>query len=418
MMLLGWRIFAKRPACPARRSGISLVVALAIGLQTSRRSRAEDHADYKYEDYMEESRRIHVETDSILFEADLLPWLTTRGNLVYDAISGATPNGAPPQLFPETYLARMQDIRRAGYLESDLRFGRETFTPQISYSRESDYESIGLSLGYALDFNEKNTTLNLAVAHDFDHVIFTPNMPLIDPSLDGSRAHKNSTELLAGVRQLLGAGTVLTANASFGVESGDLNDPYRGVFFGDLQPNPQPGDLPSLFPEVRPRHRLKEIAYLSLTQFATPLNGSIETSYRFYHDSYGIFANTLSLAWFQKLGGHLVLSPSFRFYEQTAASFYYTSVPNDPGFGDPQFPGPNFPTYYSSDYRLSSFNSYTYGFSVTWKLNQHVNLDAAYERYDMRGADGVTSTLLYPKANVLFFVARLWPWIRNQFFKG
>ena len=44
----------------------------------------------------------------------------------------------------------MHDIRRAGYLESDLRVGRQTFTPQISYSRESDYESIGLSLGYTL----------------------------------------------------------------------------------------------------------------------------------------------------------------------------------------------------------------------------------------------------------------------------
>ena len=71
--------------------------------------------------------------------------------------------------------------------------------------------------------------------------------------------HKDSSDFLAGVSQLLGPKTVLTANLSLGVESGDLNDPYRGVFFGDLQPNPQPGDLPSLFPEVRPRHRLLTI---------------------------------------------------------------------------------------------------------------------------------------------------------------
>ena len=132
----------------------------------------------------------------------------------------------------------------------------------------------------------------------------------------------------------------------------------------------------------------------------TPLNGSVETSYRFYHDSYGIFANTLSLAWFQKLGGRLIVSPSFRFYDQTAASFYRSSVPNDPNIGDPQVPGPDFPTYYSSDYRLSSFVSFTYGLSLTWKINPHVSLDAAYERYDMRGTDGVTSALLYPKANI------------------
>ena len=75
----------------ARYFGIlTMAVALAVGLQTSRLSRADDHADYKYEDYMEESRRIHVETDSVLFEADLLP-NTTPWQFYYDASSQSDP---------------------------------------------------------------------------------------------------------------------------------------------------------------------------------------------------------------------------------------------------------------------------------------------------------------------------------------
>ena len=44
---------------------------------------------------------------------------------------------------------------------------------------------------------------------------------------------------------------------------------------------------------MRPRHRSKEIAYLSLTHFVKPLDGSVEVYCRFHHDSFGIYANTV-----------------------------------------------------------------------------------------------------------------------------
>src|SRR5581483_11005551 len=244
----------------------------------------------------------------------------------------------------------------------------------ISYSKESDYKSVGLSLNYAFDFNQKNTTLNLGVSQNFDQVIFTPNTD--DPALFGKTAYRNNTDFLVGINQLLDPKTALTANVSLGTDSGDLNDPYRQVYFQDFLPQ----TVPTLFPEIRPRHRLKEVAYLSLTHFVTPVDASVEGSYRFYHDSFGIYGNTVSVAWLQKLGNHLVLSPSFRFYQQTAASFYVTCLPAN--VEDPQLasigPPSSFgftsgpPTYYSSDYRLSSFVSFTYGMSATWKINQHV----------------------------------------------
>ena len=64
----------------------------------------------------------------------------------------------------------------------------------------------------------------------------------------------------------------------------------------------------------------------------TPLNASIEASYRFYHDSYGIIANTVGVQWFQKIGQAAVVSPSFRYYRQGAANFYGIQFPGDPNF--------------------------------------------------------------------------------------
>ena len=42
--------------------------------------------------------------------------------------------------------------------------------PQFSYSQESDYASRGISLTHAYDFNQKNTTIVLGIAHNFDSV--------------------------------------------------------------------------------------------------------------------------------------------------------------------------------------------------------------------------------------------------------
>ena len=374
---------------------------------------------------MEDNRRIHVENHSALLEADLLPWLSIEGNLVYDAISGQTPTGAPVQ--NSNFLAELKDIRRAGYIAGSFALANATLTPQFSYSKESDYKSIGPSLTGSLDLNEKNTTLNFGVAANFDQTIFTPHMSLIDPSLYGSTSAKKSWDYLAGVTQLLSPTTYITFNATLGLESGYLNDPYRGTYFA-ADPGAGPGGPADLTSELRPRHRNKETEFISINQFITPLNGSAELAFSTYHDSYGIFAQTASLAWYQKIGDHVVVSPSFRFYTQTAASFYYVTVPANyatPGqvsivsqlnaLGVPlaltdldpaATSGP--PKYYSSDYRLSSFNTYTYGLNATWSICKYASFDASYERYEMRGTDGLTPQQAYPSAHVFTVGMRFW----------
>jgi hypothetical protein len=196
--------------------------------------------------------------------------------------------------------------------------------------------------------------------------------------------------------QLFGPKAYLTVNASLGYEHGYLADPYRSVMFASqLQTTP---DDAALNPEVRPRHRNTQIFYASWTQFVTPLNGSYEFSYRFFHDSYGIIANTAELDWHQKIGRNLVISPVFRYYVQNAADFYYTLVPDFNGA----------PSFYSSDYRLSELESFATGVTVTWRFYKHLSLDVSYMRYVMRGLDGVTSQTAYPSANVVSFGLRAW----------
>ncbi len=386
----------------SRRLVSSTPALIVIYLYQCLRGQAENQAGFRFETYQEDGGRIGVETDSILFELQPRSWLNITGEGVYDAISGFTPTGAPPPstiTFVETPpppgassasvpLSHMEDARWAGSLGATLSYKRNRFTPQFSYSQESDYISRGAALNYSVDFNDKNTTLNLGWSHDWDSVL--PHGFLYQVE------HKNSDDILIGVNQLLNPKAVLGVNFTYGHASGYLNDQYKGVLF-DNEPQGDPSS-PALEPENRPRTRDRFIGYVLLTQDVAPYDASLEVSYRLSDDSYGIIANTVQLSWFQKLGKHVVLSPMFRYYRQNAAEFYAT-----------RFPDYNTrPTFYSADYRLSEFESFAAGLSLNWKIRDWLSLDVAYQRYVMKGLDSVTSQSAYPSANVFTLGTRIW----------
>ncbi len=256
-----------------RPSFKALMVALALYCSGRFSSGAENHVDYKYELYTEEADRILVHTHSALFEQKLAPGVALKGALVYDGISGATPTGGPPPPgSKQVPTVEIDDVRRAGYVEPSFRFGPHTLAPQFAYSREEDYESVGVSLNYLVDFNKRNTTLNLGIAHNFDRV---------EGSYLGNETEKkDATDVLIGLTQVLTPTTLFNTTLTIGTAHGYLSDPYKGFRFTGY-PDPE-----ALFPEKRPGHRTKQIVSTTLTQFIEPLNGSAEFTYRFYHDSH------------------------------------------------------------------------------------------------------------------------------------
>jgi hypothetical protein len=456
---------ARRLRAHRRAQLIAMTVALTLLLLRVNRSLGqEDEVGYRKSYYQEDDNRINVTTDTMQFDVGLRNNVRVNGDVVIDAISGATPTGAPPQTqwpFPtfnnlyqlayqnsyasqysqfiannqiyvdsglETYqqltndatayaqltapniatnsatasyqsltnnpnihnnkvpLTQMHDHRTAFSLAVPVTFGPHLVTPSFAFSVESDYTSFAGALNYSVSLNDKNTIVSAGWAHNGDSVR--------DDLFNWQT--KTTDDAFLGVQQLFGPKAYLIVNASLSFEHGYLADPYRGVMFADvLQYNP---DDPALSPEIRPRHRNSQILYVSWTQFITPANGSYELNYRFFHDSYGIFANTAELDWHQKIGKNLVITPMFRYYVQNAADFYYILVPDSN----------NPPTFYSSDYRLSQFESFAAGLTVTWRVYKHLSLDASYLRYVMRGLDGVTSQSAYPSANIISIGCRIW----------
>lgn len=385
------------------RAGAGLV-ALFARLFNPQRVAAADHAEFKYELYKEQDHRIEVNTGLFQFEKSIGASTVLRGETVYDAISGASPTGGPP--LPghgRVPVSDLTDTRNAGSLELTQRMGRQTFTPQLAYSTESDYESWGISLNDAIDFNGKNTTLFVGASHNFD-TVYAGNSPYLPAD---AKNRKDSTDVLLGVTQVLGPKTLLTVNGTFGYTDGYLTDPYKGIRF-DAWELLAPGNPSFIFYEKRPGYKSREIAYASLTQFVTPANASVELAYRFYHDSFSIDAHTVSLTWFQKLGERLSIEPSLRFYRQTEASFYHHRVPESQGLPIPGFFTSTTPRVYSADYRLSALSSWTCGVKVRAKVCRYASLEAAYKRYAMEGDDRHTSSSAYPKANIFTLGLTAW----------
>jgi len=451
----------------SERRKAALVLAILLPLLRLSRvcAQEENEVGYRKEFYREDDHRINVDTDTANFNVNLNSTVSLSGNVVMDAISGATPTGAPPQTkwpFPTyndlfsrafnqvyagqfnqylsdnviyadagyiTYqqltndasafaqssastiatnnanssyqsltnspkfhrntvpLVHMHDYRTAFSLQAPIVLGIQEITPSVSYSTESDYHSYGGALNYSVALNDKNTTLNAGYSHNSDRVrddVF-------------KWRDKDTDDILMGVVQLFSPKSYLTVNGTIGFERGYLADPYRGVMAEENFPQVNPKDA-ALFPERRPRHRNKQVLFVGWNQFFTPLNGAVEASYRFYHDTYGIFAHTVELDWHQKIGKRIVISPMVRYYEQNAADFYYVLVPD---FN-------NLPPAYSADYRLSNLQSISGGVNITWRVQKHVSFDVGYLRYVMQGLDDVTSPSAYPSANVYTVGMRLW----------
>ncbi len=405
------------------------VLALAVPLVGVSRSRADDSVGISHQTYAEEHGRIQVNTETLRIQKTLAPWLDLTLNQVYDGISGATPTGGPPikqlrmrdpgtgaAIPPSSitgYTRQLDgvsgasqsgpviramsqnkvpvtdspDYRNATDLAFAVTYGPHRLVPEVSYSNESDYRSYGFALNYTYEFNDKNTTLSLGWSHAYDRVLANKNMFLAESEV------KNTDNFMIGGTQLLGPGTILGANLTLGYAHGYLNDPYRAVVFEES--NLDPDNRVVFSGEQRPSHRSSQALLLSLTQAIAPLDASIEGTYRFYHDSYGIFAHTVQVAWFQKFGKSLVVSPSARYYHQSAADFYGIQFPGDP-INDPD----RVPRFYSADYRLSNLQAFTLGLETTIKLGEHFDLHLGYQRYWMHGLDHETDQSTYPRANI------------------
>jgi hypothetical protein len=340
--------------------------------------------------------------------------------LTIDALTGATPNGALPQPFPQTFTApsgrntfttppgefpiddSFRDTRVAISADWEQPLGRlYAMNVGISGSKEYDYLHLGVNAKLSRDFNNRNTTLSGGFAFASDELTpvgrvpdpLTPMRVARDDDDDDDNGNgsasgrvaaedKEILDLVLGVTQVISQNFLVQLNYSYSEATGYLNDPYKIVtvvdpITGEAVPVPQlPGiDGPShlnLY-EHRPDSRTKHSLYAQGKYY---MSGKVlDTSYRYMTDDWEIDSHTLDMRLRFPMGDRMYLEPHLRFYTQSAADFYTISLTN----GDP------LPEYASADYRLGDFDAITAGLKFGWKTGGGNDMSLRAEIYSQSG---------------------------------
>src|SRR6202451_72262 len=301
-------------------------------------------------------------------------------NVTFDALSGASPNGALPSRNPQTFSSpsgksQHQYTTAPGQLPVDpdyhddrIAVGGNWTTPftrldQVTVggkvSAEDDFFSATVSASIAHDFNEKNTTLSFGIDNEYDSIHPIGGAPV--PGSDYELAEKQTGgKTKDGVGVLLGVTRVMTRNwlSEFNISldrfKGYLNDPYKFISIIDSA-----GGTAGYEYESRPDQRTRKSAYWE-NRVAWSSQVSTALSLRYMSDDWGVRSDTaqLRLRWtFSNRDRYI--EPTYRWYRQTAANFYmpFILTTEKPTSG-----------YESSDSRLGAFRALTYGVKYAQKL--------------------------------------------------
>lgn len=339
---------------PAGKLG-AVLLAAAMTLPGARLAQAESAPErgligFKYLDYAESQPgrdRVKVRAPSVMGMVPIAGEWSVTGSYTYDAVSGASPS------YHTRDLTKLEDQRRAYDFGLTRYFSRGTLTVAAARSKESDYLSRSASVLGSLFSEDKNTTLTLGAGFTTDK---------IEPSYGGFQDRKRIADYLIGVTQVLTRQDILQVNLGYGHGWGYFSDPYK------------------LYDE-RPRERNHATLLGRWNHHFDATDGISRLSYRYYRDNWKIRSHTVTAEYIQPVGDGWKLTPSLRFYRQTAASFY---LPVDPAVApDPTIPPPGFDNY-SEDQRLSGFGALTYGLKVAKQIDKDWLVDVKYEQYRQR----------------------------------
>ncbi len=294
-------------------------------------------------------------------------------NLGIDSLTGASPSGrVAADGSGGLRLTSIEDTRSSGAVSYSRRL-TESYNSSIglTVSDENDYNHLGVNVSLSKELDQKNTVLSIGLAQSSDSISAvggnkTAGASTSSASLIGEQ-DKDVTDVVFGLTQVLSKNSIAQINYSYSQNSGYLNDPYKVVSIIDSDGKPV-----DFVHEKRPDDRTGNSLYMALN---TKTNtGTFKPSFRYYTDDFGIDSQTLEFRFAKQLANDREIEPYLRLYHQTNADFYRAQMPRTEAT----------PAYFSSDYRLSEFNSYTLGFHYRWKGGNDVkySIGASYYYQD------------------------------------
>lgn len=399
-----------------RSTAASLAAATCtlLGTATTAPVQAQEENNWEFDTallyYGETDDRVQDISLNVLARRNFIDDKVLSLSLGVDTLTGATPIGAISSNGPQTFTSpsgaavatrpaneiplddTFLDTRVAVSANWQQPWGRlYSVGAGVSASDEYDYLHLGANFKLSRDFNQRNTTVSLGLAFSSDELdpvggAPTPLSAMLDVGDVSNRTadqSKDVMDIVLGVSQVVNRNLVLQLNYSFSNSDGYLNDPYKIVSLvdpitGDPVPRiPTPGiEGPSheyLF-ESRPDERTKHSFFGQAKYY---MSGRVlDASYRYMTDDWDVDSHTVDVRYRWPLGNSSYLEPHVRFYTQTEADFYRTSLAS----------GSPLPVNASADYRLGSFDAITLGMKYGRKLASGNEWNARLELYTADGS--------------------------------
>jgi len=249
------------------------------------------------------------------------------------------------------------------------------------FSIEDDYRSVNVGASIERSFQSRMTTLSGGLGISMDEIdpvnehVFPPGSTYDTRDKD----YKQSYTVNAGISRIINRNTIFQTSLTYNHSRGNLDDPYKLVFFLDdleLRSDARPGS----------RHQLSWLT--RLRRHSPRFHGTLHLDYQFYIDSWDIQSHTAEVAWYQDILDWATLVGSMRYYTQNEADFYAPYFDTKPDI-----------SHYSSDYRLSSFGALGFRAKLQSRVFdlRYLTLQGSvgYERY-IADADYAIDSSRYP----------------------
>ena len=322
-------------------------------------------------------------------------------SLVHDTMSGASPTGAiRSKDSAVTYsgasggggftaegggdgsLGWFDDTRVQAALEREQTLRRSL---TLSYgglvSQESDYDSIGASVGLEKERADRLASVDVGLAVTSDTIYRSGTEDTPEPLADTSRARRFESGERLTVESRLGASRVLNrrtlaqASVTVGLSEGYHSDPYKVVSAADEEDR-----ILANLHDSRPDSRLRTSLQGRLVHQLRDSTNSVHLGYRFYRDDWGVVSNTADVRFRYTISPTSYLEPHLRLYGQGAADFHVRKLDVDERL-EPILPASG---HASADYRLDGMRTTTVGLKYGVALGKRVDLRVRGELVDQR----------------------------------
>lgn len=310
-------------ALARRLAGWAPVLLLLFpGLRAAAAELPEQRADALYHLY--EGGGETVQGPAVLVRKNFAERASLSAGYTIDAISGAS-------IDVVTNASPYKEERRELDLGADYLY-RDTLV-SLSYisSIEHDYWSANWGLAVSQDMFDNRTTVSLAYNRGHDEV------GEVHTNLHAPADHDSYS---ASLTQVINPTLIGTLGYQAIADDGFLENPYRSarVEGGFVQ-------------QAYPGTRFGQAVSVKLVKSWSP-TWSTRVEARYYHDSWQVNAFNVGISASQTLYRGILLDESYRYYRQTAASFYSDD------FSQPE-------TYMSRDKELADFHDHSFGAKLT-----------------------------------------------------